>query len=62
MAQSNIPEPLAYTVAHAMAVIGIGRTKLYQLLDTGALKSVNIGRRRLVTAQSIRDLIAPKAA
>lgn len=35
--------------------IGIGRTKLYELINRGVLKTVKIGRRRLVTTASIED-------
>ncbi|HUO39589.1 MAG TPA: excisionase family DNA-binding protein, partial [Mycobacterium sp.] len=32
-----------------MARLGIGRTKLYELIDSGELRSVKIGSRRFVT-------------
>ena len=32
---------------------GIGRTKIYDLIDHGELVKVNIGRRAFVTAKSI---------
>jgi len=38
----------------AMAALGgIGRTTLYELIATGRLTKVNIGRRSFITAKSI---------
>ncbi|HQA42139.1 MAG TPA: helix-turn-helix domain-containing protein [Verrucomicrobiota bacterium] len=36
---------------------GIGRTKIYKLIDSGQLARVNIGRRAFVTAESIENFI-----
>lgn len=41
----------------ARARLAIGRTKLYELLDNGAIKSVKIGRRRLVVSESLDAFI-----
>jgi excisionase family DNA binding protein len=37
-------------------MLGIGRSKTYQLIDEGRLETVTIGRRRLVRADSVRAL------
>jgi excisionase family DNA binding protein len=37
--------------------IGICRSEVYKLISTGQLRSVKIGRRRLVSEQAIRDYI-----
>src|ERR1700745_1511802 len=42
-----MPELMA--VPAVMARLGIGRTKLYELIDSGELRSVRIGSRRFVT-------------
>lgn len=56
-------ERLAYTIPDASAVSGIGRTAIYELIGSGELTAIKIGRRTLVTAASLRRLIesAPKA-
>lgn len=50
--------PDAVAVPVACRVLGIGRTKLYQLLSDGSLPSVTIGRRRLVRLDTARKLLA----
>ncbi|MFD4440737.1 hypothetical protein ACFWPK_13300 [Nocardia sp. NPDC058519] len=39
-------------------LIPIGHSKYYELIGSGALRSVKIGRRRLVTEQAVADYIA----
>ncbi len=39
-------------------LIPIGHSKYYKLIGTGALRSVKIGRRRLVSEQAVADYIA----
>jgi excisionase family DNA binding protein len=36
------------TVQQAAAVLGIGRTMVFRLMNSGKLASVQIGRRRLI--------------
>jgi excisionase family DNA binding protein len=46
-----VTEPqLLLNVEQAAEKLGIGRTAAYQLIQSGALRSVKIGRRRLVPA------------
>jgi excisionase family DNA binding protein len=52
------PERL-YDLPTAAATIGIGRTRLYAELDSGRLRSVKVGRRRLVPASAIAELLSP---
>ena len=44
-------------VPAVMARLGIGRTKLYELIDSGELRSVTIGSRRFVTDAALDDFI-----
>ena len=46
-----------YPLKDTAHIIGIGLTKTYELLNSGDLETVRIGRRRLVTADSIKRLI-----
>lgn len=38
--------------------LGVGRSTVFKLLESNKLKSVRVGRRRMVTEQSLRDFIA----
>ncbi|MFE5480747.1 MULTISPECIES: helix-turn-helix domain-containing protein [Nocardia] len=44
--------------AEVRKLIPIGHSKYYELIGTGALRSVKIGRRRLVSEQAVADYIA----
>lgn len=48
----------AATVAEACAQLRCGRTKLYRLISEGDLRTVTIGRRRLVMQSSIDAVFA----
>jgi excisionase family DNA binding protein len=45
------------TVREACEMTGLGKTKLYELMGQGALKTTMVGRRRLVKVESIRALV-----
>lgn len=51
------PEKLL-TVVETLQVIGVARSTLYGLLDRGEIRSLTIGRRRLVPRSSIDQFIA----
>jgi excisionase family DNA binding protein len=55
------PTPRAYRIDDFCRSFGVGRTTVYALLKNGTLRSVKIGRRRLITAESGEALIAPEA-
>jgi excisionase family DNA binding protein len=56
---STVPfaERLTCTIAEACEALGLGRTKLYELIDEGRLASITIGRRRLVVVRSLLKLL-----
>lgn len=45
--------PLAYSIAQACALSGLGRTTIYAAIGRGELETLKIGRRRLVTAEAL---------
>jgi len=49
--------PVTLSVSSAVQCIGIGRTKLYQLINDGELDVVKIGRRTLITTASIERML-----
>jgi excisionase family DNA binding protein len=50
-------EKLLLTPREAAAVLGIGRSKLYELLQAGQIPSVRIGKCRRVPAAALRELV-----
>lgn len=51
-------ERLAYSVAEAAEVAGIGRTKLYAAIKSGDLRSTKKGGRRLVPVDALKAWLA----
>lgn len=53
----NDTQKLAYTIAEACHAVGIGRTKLYELIGEGRVETRKIGARTIIPAESLRALI-----
>lgn len=49
--------PLTVTIAGARNALGIGTTKIYELIGNGQLRTVKLGRRTLIRTESIHSLI-----
>lgn len=45
--------PMAYSVADVLKMVGIGRTKFYQLVTAGEIKTRKIGNRTVVLAAEL---------
>jgi hypothetical protein len=56
MSELNI-DPVTVTVPDALRLSGLGRTKFYELIGSGAIKSITIGTRRLVDFASLKALL-----
>ena len=54
------PKPLTVTIPTTQRLLGLGHTTVYTLIDDGRLKTIRIGRRRLVVYSSIEELLVPK--
>jgi|APMI01.1.fsa_nt_gi excisionase family DNA binding protein len=56
------PEAIAVSLDDALAMLGIrSRVTLYKMMKEGRLRTLKVGRRRLVTVESIRALISEAA-
>lgn len=51
-------EPITVTVADARKALGIGTTKLYELIGEGELPTIKLGRRTLIRTESLRAFVA----
>ena len=49
--------PLAYTIAEACTVTRIGKTALYEAINSGELRAVKRGRRTLVLPADLKEWI-----
>lgn len=52
------PEPLAYQLEQAFRLLGVGRSKGFELINLGDLASYKIGHRRYVTRKALEDFVA----
>jgi excisionase family DNA binding protein len=57
------PEPLVYRIDDARRALGLGTTKVYELIGAGVLDARKSGSRTLITGESLRAYLAslPKA-
>jgi excisionase family DNA binding protein len=51
-------EKLMYTILQAAALSSISRATIYREMETGALASIKVRKRRLITAEALKDWIA----
>jgi excisionase family DNA binding protein len=49
--------PITLSITDAAKALGIGRSSTYVLINIGNLKTIKIGRRTLVTVDSLRALV-----
>ena len=50
--------PRLLAIKQVIYELGIGRTAIYELIKEGKLKTVMIGRRRLVPTEAIEEFVA----
>lgn len=50
-------EPLTVRIPDAVRLTGIGRSKLYELIQSGDIAIVKIGASTLIPIESLRELI-----
>ena len=49
-------DKLLLSIPEAVQTLGIGRSKLYEMIAEGDLETITIGRRRLIRAESVHAL------
>ena len=58
ISSSQFGYPMLVSVEEAAGLLRIGRTTAYELVMSGKLRSVKVGRRRLVIREGIRDYVS----
>jgi hypothetical protein len=59
MTRPDAPAPLLYSIDQARKALGgLSRSALYALLDSGALRSVYLARRRFIPADALAEFVA----
>lgn len=51
------PGPICVRVNEAARMIGVGRTKLYELIAAGEVETVKLGKATRITTASLHDLV-----
>lgn len=54
-------KPLLCDIRAAREALSVGRSKAYELMDQGVIRSVKIGQRRLVEVESMSAYVASLA-
>ena len=49
--------PVLLTVEDAARALALGRTKVYELVESGAMRSVKIGRSRRIPVQALGEFV-----
>ena len=56
----QVDERRVYNVIEAAAILGIGRSKLYQLMAAGEIRTIHIGRLRKIPIAAIDEFLAAR--
>lgn len=56
MAKTSV-KPLVYKPEDAMILLSVGRCKIYELIRSGELKTVRVGKKYLVPMKSIEEFL-----
>ena len=62
MSLEHSPTKLAYSIAGAVQVTSVGRSKLYEEIKAGRLKTFKVGTRTLIAAEDLAAWLAAHQA
>jgi excisionase family DNA binding protein len=54
---TRLREPLLMSVEEAADLLRLGRTRMYELVMSGRIVSVKVGRRRLIPRKSLEEFV-----
>jgi excisionase family DNA binding protein len=55
-----VSAPLSVSVDEAARLIGVGRSTMFSLLDSGVIRSVKVGARRLVPRRALDEFLGER--
>ena len=61
MQQAGQVKRAAISPDEAALMVGLSRSRIYQLIGSGELRSIKVGRRRLVPMSAISELLGEAA-
>nr|WP_314135725.1 helix-turn-helix domain-containing protein [uncultured Brevundimonas sp.] len=56
-----MPDPIAFNIKDAVAYSGLSRSRLYTLMQTGELPSLQVGGRRMIRRDALDAFFAKLA-
>lgn len=59
---ARVVVPVLYNVDEAAEALRLSRVVLYELIRSGQLRTVKVGRRRLVPVEALSELVAALGA
>jgi len=59
LTRNGTTERIAYSVQETAQALGCTRTFVYALMKHGSLRSIKVGGRRFIPAESLRNLLEP---
>lgn len=62
LARDPLAGKLLIPAKDAVTILGLSRSMVYALMDAGELQTVSFGRRRMIVAQSLADMVDRRIA
>jgi excisionase family DNA binding protein len=59
---SDMTDQLAYTADEAAKALSVSRASIYNLMASGALRSVKLGKSRRIPVEAVRELLTATAS
>jgi excisionase family DNA binding protein len=57
LGREHVNQTLLVTVEEAARLLGVGQTTMFELIGSGDVKSVRLGRRRLIARKSLESFV-----
>jgi excisionase family DNA binding protein len=62
LVERPVTPPLSVSVDEAARLLGLGRSNVFKLLESGEIRSVKVGSRRLVPRKALEEFLAEHGA